>query len=265
MSRSIRKMAILPYEALNNLSAIQLQKPENKDPNLLAMSRLEREMGEILNNTSLSSETKLALYQQLFHRYGNIDKQVDLSRTNLGRSKDVAWEDEATTGEEKKTLHDLLQYIPKAKKNKAKILLDHIEANSALSWNGRNELIVNGVAVKDTNLIDLITDLIKDKGVSEDGPPGIVELTRALAKSNVPRTAILNPKRRNLIYPMTTPKRQLRGVAVGGVEPSDDEEDVNFATSTSNKFTPIAPKEKTRRKKTQKGLQTGNGKWLSYY
>jgi hypothetical protein len=72
---SLRKMALVPYDSVNTLVRLQLQKPDNLDPNLHAMSRVEQEMMDILNNPNLSSQTKLSMYHNLFHRYTNISKQ----------------------------------------------------------------------------------------------------------------------------------------------------------------------------------------------
>ena len=155
-------MALVPYDTMNNinnLSSIHLQKQENKDPNLLAMSRLDQEMMEILNNSSLSTEKKLALYQQMFHRYGAIDRQNDLEQIELKKRQD-----NQINGNTNKSHQNVLRYIPKAKQNKAKILIDRTEANPLFDWSDKQELIIGGETVKNTNLIDLISDVIKDKG-----------------------------------------------------------------------------------------------------
>ena len=72
---SLRKMALVPYDSVNTLARLQLQKPDNLDPNLHAMSRVEQEMMDILKNPNLSAQTKLSMYHNLFHRYANISKQ----------------------------------------------------------------------------------------------------------------------------------------------------------------------------------------------
>jgi len=182
-------MALVPYDAmnsLNSLSSINLQKQENKDPNLWAMSRLEQEMMEILNNSSLSAERKLALYQQLFHRYGTIDRQNELEQIEQKKHQD-----NQTSVNTNKSLQNVLKYIPKAKQNKAKILIDHLEANPVFDWSDKHELIVGGQTIKNSNLIDLISDVIKDKGTTVQGPPGMTRFMSALAKSNIPKIAIL--------------------------------------------------------------------------
>lgn len=259
-------MALIPYDAVNNLSSIQLQKTENKDPNLWAMSRLEREMTEILNNTTLPAETKLALYQQLFHRYGNIERQSEITQQPTNSAK---VEQEPAQPQEK-FMQNVLKYVPKAKKNKAQILLDHIQNTASINWNDRNELMVDGNTIPNTNIVDLITDLTKDKTASD--PPGMKEFIGALGKTNVPRAAIQNKIRTAAIYP--TPKRhQLRP----NLEESDNEDDMDFSTPLNqrhgtdltpirNRFTPLAPsKQKRGRRSVRTQNQTGTGKWVSYY
>ncbi len=266
-SKSVRKMALVPYDTMNNLnslSSINLQKQENKDPNLLAMSRLDHEMMEILNNSSLSTEKKLALYQQLFHPYGTIDQQNDLEQIEQKKRQD-----NQTSANTNKSLQNVLKYIPKAKQNKVKILIDHLEANPLFDWSDKRELIIGGETVKNSNLIDLISDVIKDKGTTVQGPPGMAQFMAALVKSNIPKIAILNSKRRDLLVsPQKSPEHERSPF---GLEESVDDRDPDdvFTTPISNRFSPLTPLVQKRRSRRRRPKllqqQKGFGKWTSYY
>lgn len=59
----IHKEAFVPTHAVQELLSKQLQKPENKDPDLKALSLLNDKMSQVLFDPSYSSGTEVKLEQ----------------------------------------------------------------------------------------------------------------------------------------------------------------------------------------------------------
>ena len=65
---------------------------------------------------------------------------------------------------------DILDSISNITRHKAKRLIDNIEENTELGWNDRGELIYRQTVVPNSNIVQLLTDILKPQ--SSDRPVG---------------------------------------------------------------------------------------------
>lgn len=166
------------------------------------LSRLDGEMTTILNQANLDDETKASAYSQVLSKYMSTKNQY--ARPTSIPIIDVP---SKTTSSNATDLQ--LTPIPRPYKKKAQSLVDHIEKSPNISWNQRNEIIIDGETLANSNIIDLIDDLVRPK--SKRDPRGIHDFVQALKKDNIPESLINNPGRWDdsesdiLLSPFTTP------------------------------------------------------------
>jgi len=203
------KYNLVPSSAINTLSQIQLQKSENKDPNLLALQRIEKEMHDVLDNPNMSAERKIALYQHQLHRYKNIDKQQSVLE-DFGVMAPPPTQPppgapppplQPLPPQQRVSLRHALAYFPGNKHRNLTILLDHLEQNPDISWTGDQQLIIQGRVIPQSNMLDLMLELLRDKYRKNDLPAtGITPLVKKLRQFNIPLAAIRNKDIRGTLW-----------------------------------------------------------------
>ena len=178
---STKKMALIPHQLVSSLLAQQ-----HLNPNLAELSKLDQEMKLVLDDKNTSPDLKYKQYSQVLHKYMNLrDEQL--------RPVPISIKQITTTAPQK--LPDiLLDSVPKTNRNKARILLQHVENTPRITWNDQLELIVDGKKVDGSNLTDLIHDFSRAR--TKVAPAiGWHEFANALRETNIPREAIGNVAR----------------------------------------------------------------------
>ena len=72
----------------------------------------------------------------------------------------------------------------------AKSLLDHIKKSGRLDWNERGQLVIDGLSVPDSNILDLVHSVTRPRKVT--APVGAKEFISALGDINTPKELIPN-------------------------------------------------------------------------
>jgi len=218
-------MALVPYDSVNTLARLQLQKPDNLDPNLHAMSRVEQEMMDILKNPNLSSQTKLSMYHNLFHRYANISKQYGhvepagpppppppvpapvvplappgpfvppLPPAPFPQPPVFA---PAVIAAKPPPLKPLINKFPNKDRKNATKLLKYVESNPEISWNKNYEVTVGDKFYRKSNLVDMVKTLVNE--TTEKPVFAISPFAAALGRHDVPRSAIVNKTIKDEIF-----------------------------------------------------------------
>jgi len=152
------------------------------------LSSLENEMREILEKKKLPADQKLAEYSQLLHRY---------MKTNEKRNEPVKIEVQEP---EKVQLDDteLLEGIPIRSMKTAKNLLNSIKRQTNIEWTDTGELVVDGMKIDGSNIIDLLHDFSRERK-PHNPAVGAEVLARALQKTHVPLAYIGNKYRHKLL------------------------------------------------------------------
>ena len=178
------------------------------------ISSLDQEMKDILVNTKGDDYTKAQLYQQALHRYLKLaDKyrQKPLGTVHVPTTHQVPKDELIVAPRDNNSVEmstsRVVNSVPKHLRNKAELLMNYIKDIPNVSWDEKNQLIVENKVVEGTNVIDLANDLLRERK-SVQPPKGWTILANALKTSNVPREVIGNPVRWHWIQQVDVSKKE---------------------------------------------------------
>ena len=88
----------------------------------------------------------------------------------------------------------IIDSVPKTMQNHAKLLVQKLKDHSdVISWNGNRQLVLEGSIVPNSNIVDLVNDVMpKRKGFNLEHSN---TFAKALVKINVPEDYLRNPYR----------------------------------------------------------------------
>ena len=112
---------------------------------------------------------------------------------------------------------EILSSIDPSVQYKAKRLLDQLKRNPDVDWSGKGELIYKQSLIPNSNVVDLLSDVLKKK--STELPTGWKQFAASLKETNAPRELISNTDRWMYMYkteddPVEKSKRILKKVIV---------------------------------------------------
>lgn len=159
----------------------------------------------ILSDVTITPETQMQLYSQLFNRYTKLDRESKEPPTVIVQSEEpkrdtVAMENAG--GDENlnhnKWENDIFHSIPKIFKKKAEMLVNVLKDSSNFSVNPQGEIIINNQRLPNTHIVDLVNDVIRDRP-SHEAPQGQQEFLQFLKNLNIPKEYIGNKNRKKQI------------------------------------------------------------------
>ncbi len=227
-----RKMALVPVDLAGH---VNMQQHLPSGPILNQLSSLDQDMRRILEDYSISPESKLTQYYNTLRRYDTVQGTVG----KIERQKTTPTITTPNKMESPLLDEDLLENVPKSQRNNAKLLLKYVKENPSLKWNSAKELIFNGKRIPGSNIIDLVNDTTRN---AKNRAPvtGWKEFTEALMQKNIPRQAVGNNKRWEYI------RNQINSTARHGIPSTnsrtskrrrrifdDSSEEINFIPSPS--------------------------------
>ena len=171
-----------------------------------SISTLDHTISNILNsNTGVDEYTKAQQYSQALQRYLNLsDTYRDRPLGKITMKDDTSVnESEIDDNIEVKAL--LRQTLPTTLRGKGDALLDHLKSLPGIKWDRKQQLIVDGKTILDSNIVDLVSDLVRDRKTIQ-GPKGWTELSEVLVRNNIPRALIPNTIRRESLSRVTPSK-----------------------------------------------------------
>ncbi|PVD18260.1 hypothetical protein C0Q70_20809 [Pomacea canaliculata] len=93
-------------------------------------------------------------------------------------------------------------------KKKAERLLQHFKRNPELTWNDRGEILYEGQAVKNSNLVDLVNDVLRKRKRARS-PRGWETFAKALRRMNVSQDLVGHPDRWKFITEKEEPVKHV--------------------------------------------------------
>ena len=88
----------------------------------------------------------------------------------------------------------IIYSVPKTMQNRVKLLIQKLTDHSdVIGWNDNEQLILEGSIVPDSNIVDLVNDVMRKR--NSFNPEHSSTFAKALAKINVPEDFIRNPDR----------------------------------------------------------------------
>ena len=192
-----RKMVVIPqdtFERLQNTESIAqnssnetestVQTPSDK------LSRLDAEMADILQSKKFSSEQeKCNNYLQVLRRYLFFrDGERSVYRDS---GKDAGESDTSTLP---LTEENIIENVPKSYRHKVRLLLNFWRTYEPdrLKWDNTGRVIIDGKTIVGSNIIDLLTDIMKKPRTDDEVPAGRYPFAMFIGRSETPVKLIGN-------------------------------------------------------------------------
>ena len=191
----VRKMALVDPRLLKSLRENPTPLPDPTSNAIDTTLRdLDAEMTSILDRSDADVSEKVRLYNQALLRYNDMTK----ARAAKPIPVVVAVEKEAaatmptmpTTASVVEPT-EIVGTLPKTLQMKGRKLLSHL---SAVTWNERGELIHKGVAIRGSNAVDLIHDLLRNRKTPD--PVGWQQFANQMRAANIPMELVGKATRR---------------------------------------------------------------------
>ena len=191
----VRKMALVDPRLLKSLRENPTPLSPLPDPTSnaidTALRDLDAEMTSILDRSDADESEKVRLYNQALLRYNDMTK----ARAAKPIPVVVAVKKEAAATMPTTALvvepTDIVGTLPKTLQMKGRQLLSRL---SAVTWNERGELIHKGVAIRGSNAVDLIHDLLRNRKTPD--PVGWQQFANQMRAANIPMELVGNVTRR---------------------------------------------------------------------
>ena len=222
-------------------------------------------MRDMLERSDMNLEDKANMYQKILWKYLKRFDQckdrplgtVQVRGTEKGISDGKAFsagpgttstaqgQDDVSTIE-----HDVLQTVLKTMKSRAERLLQRIKSHPDITWNPRGEIEYQGQLIENSNLTDLVNDVLRKRRVTGE-PIEWKTFAAALRHLNVPQNLVGNPDRWRFIRekrpeessPMQTPPPQPRNVSLSSLKKRNEAvKDKERGSSFAGANTPLARK-----------------------
>ena len=274
-----KKMILIEPRVLESMQQQQQQQQETRqdyDTTSRDLKETDQSMQAILESDGHVQDKANAYQQALWGFLNRFDQYKDrpLGRVQLTRDsiperitttkKEQAGEEaEVESAKSSSPLswieQDVVESVPKSLKTKAERLLQRIKLDPEVKWNNLGELEFQGQLIRNSNLTDLVNDVLRQRKNSSD-PLGWETFADVLHRLNVPQELIGNPIRwsymrnpsRKSVFTPTPVKRPLL----------DDNE--SFETPLNETPTKWRKKEEARSKRKRKKSIKTDLTWASW-
>ena len=143
-------------------------------------------MTSILDGSDADESEKVRLYNQALLRYNDMTKAR--AAKPIPVVVEVKKKEAAATTASVVEPADIVGTLPKTLQMKGRQLL------SAVTWNERGELIHKGVAIRGSNAVDLVHDLLRNRKTPD--PVGWQQFANQMRAANIPMELVGNVTRR---------------------------------------------------------------------
>ena len=156
-------------------------------------------MNDWLEKDDVPEDTKATMYAQQLQRVNQLKNQVfrpepsPIQMITQSERTMTSESDSATPSQQlNATDKQIIDSLPKTTQNRAKLLIQKLTDHSdVISWNDNGQLVLEGSMVPNSNIVDLVNDVMtKRKGFN---PEYSNTFAKALAKINVPEDYLRNP------------------------------------------------------------------------
>lgn len=172
------------YEKMQNKQCGVSQTTTMQPMSERRLMSLDGEIMEILNSDK-SDDIKAKLYGSALKNF------KDLSRKYSPAATTDSFPAPTLGSITKEQEDDILDSISPQLKHKAKRLLNALKNNSDVSLNAQGQLIYKQTLIPNSNVLDLLTHILKTKAVSNP-PPGWIEFVSALSGANLLKEHVPN-------------------------------------------------------------------------
>ena len=164
----------------------------------MTLRSLDQGLKNILDTPNIPEDEKAKLYGNYLQDYLTMKKkQSDIygqpARVTFTSPPPQAAAAPTTTPGKDQVENQILTVIPRNMQKFAKLLVDRIKSDPSMDWNERGELVLEGRPLLNTNIVDLVKDLLYRRRTFN--PLGWEEFATHLARGNIPHDLVRNPER----------------------------------------------------------------------
>ncbi|GFY16131.1 uncharacterized protein TNCV_3531341 [Trichonephila clavipes] len=160
--------------------------PEDRAEIFDKLSNLDHQMQDILRNKTILESEKANQYLQVLQKFVKIHHpQREVIEETVEKKEPVLEDGNNITTK-------ILNSAPIRYQQTAKNILDFLkDKHSTISWTPEGEIIYKSERLPRTNIVSLITDLLRNR---KNSPKGSTEFHAALREINIPKNFIVNRK-----------------------------------------------------------------------
>ena len=161
----------------------------------MTISELDKGLQQILEKQDVPPDVKVKLYSNYLNQYLTMKgKQSSVFRRPMTSTTQPHLTNNTQQVDESEDVErEILQSVPKTMTKQAGLILHRIKQHPELSWNEKGELIVAGHVVNNSNVVDLVNDLLRKR--VNFNPIGWEILSTKLHEANIPQDLVRNPDR----------------------------------------------------------------------
>ena len=180
------------------LKFMKEKQQDSVSPNLQKYYEARQEKNDWLEKDDVPEDTKATMYAQQLQRVNQLKNQVvrpEPSPVQMITHMEQTMTSESDTSQQlSATDKQIIYSVPKMMQNRAKLLIQKLKDHSdVIHWNDNGELLLNGSTIPNSNIVDLVNDVMrKRKGFN---PEHSSTFAKMLAKINVPEDYVRNPDR----------------------------------------------------------------------
>ena len=207
-----KKMILIEPRVLESMQQQQQQQETRQDYDTTSrdLKETDQSMQAILDSDKNIYDKANAYQQALWGFLNRFDQykdrplgRVQFTRDSYERNTTKKEEEEKEKEEEESAKpssplswieQDVVESVPKSFKTKAERLLKRIKLDPEVKWNNLGELEYRGQLIKNSNLTDLVNDVLRKRKNSRE-PLGWETFADVLHRLNVPQELIGNPTR----------------------------------------------------------------------
>ncbi len=208
------------------------------------LSKLDNAIEEVLQS-DLADDEKAKRYTIALNKFRAIEEYTPSSSESLQNNSNYEL--------------DVIRSVPPAQQYKARRLLDYLKKDPEIQWSDRGELIHRQNLVQNSNVVDLVSDILR-KSTAGENPEGWQEVADSLSKTNVPKEFVPNVKRWRYMH------APLKRVTLAPLAPRVTSKNVTpkVTSKVTPQFTPRVA-DKTRHKRRRILVSdTGSINWIPY-
>ena len=159
------------------------------NPILREMSAIDDQMDRTLNNAEISDLAKARNVNALLSKHDNFSRQFRNQPPPMVSLEPLP--ESETTQQRDEWYAKIVNSVPQTIQPKAKHLLDHIKSSKNMDWDHHGRLIIDGKTVHDTNMLDLVHGVTRQRK-SQALPAGAQQFLDALDSNNTARELMPN-------------------------------------------------------------------------
>ena len=182
------------------------KRPKISNPIKREFFESEKQMKDVLNESEIPNDEKIRLFtENLNHMKKQYDELIKPKQVRLATNQEKDPEEPIAKEEEslvnKPSLENsLIKSLPKSNQVTAELILNHLKNfPKIIKWNEFGELIYKDETIRESNLTDLISNVLSQK--KSTAPPLLHEtiFLKALSETNAPETWIKNKSKKKIL------------------------------------------------------------------